>query len=338
MDRLTPAKLWVSHLICSIILIASIYAKTNIEDDDERELDQAFGEVIPMLSIFLSIIMIASHCHPSLRSIIGTTQIEGTITILTLVFSIILVAIVTGSGHGLAIDEDGSIAYGNQYYFSWIALGNSMVLSDQFVLKAWGVRISTSPLWTSTARSLKFWVGILFTSIVVMGSASEYYGRSCHGDDYQETLCGRCTFGIASGIIGGMFAGGILIMKVVRGVTFPFLVELWIAAALLIVYGLEVALVTDNQGPGAPLGNLYYFSWASFLLVIAILNACHEDYVRVVDGGQREQVTTVEVPAMAHGDGADGYNEGGEDDIDGCTRVDEELNYNEGQGALKNTR
>jgi hypothetical protein len=262
-----------------------------------------------MLSIVLSIIMIASHSHPSLQSIIGTTKVEGPITLVILIFSIILVAIITGPGHGLAVDEDGSIAYGNQYYFSWIALGNAIIISDKFALKAWGIRIATSSLWTSTTRSLKFWVGIAFTSLVVMGSSSEYYGRNCHGDDDDQTsFCSRCKFGIASGIIGVLAAGGIVATKVVRGVMTPFLVELGVAAVLIILYGFEVAFVTDNKGPGAPLGNLYYFSWTSFLLTIAILNACHKDYVRVVDGGERrEQVPTIESPVVVHDDhGTDG--------------------------------
>ena len=39
-----------------------------------------------------------------------------------------------------------------------------------------------------------------------------------------------------------------------------------------------VAYLTSDQGPGAPLGNLYYFTWGSFLSAFMLLASCFEDY------------------------------------------------------------
>merc|ERR1712165_431957 len=43
-------------------------------------------------------------------------------------------------------------------------------------------------------------------------------------------------------------------------------------------YVLGVGLITDVEGPGAPLGNLYYFTWISFGLVLWILKNLWDDY------------------------------------------------------------
>jgi hypothetical protein len=39
-----------------------------------------------------------------------------------------------------------------------------------------------------------------------------------------------------------------------------------------------VAFITSADGPGAPIGNLYYFTWISFLSSVFIVSKCYEDY------------------------------------------------------------
>lgn len=85
-------------------------------------------------------------------------------------------------------------------------------------------------------------------------------------------------------------------MKITRGITAPYLMEVGIVFWLFLLYLFEVAFITDNSGPGAPLGNLYYFSWISFLLTIAIANACHEDLLEAQQPHQ--QVATTEMPNL----------------------------------------
>lgn len=49
------------------------------------------------------------------------------------------------------------------------------------------------------------------------------------------------------------------------------------------MYGFELFYVTRAYGPGSPLGNLYYFSWISFLLCFGIGKCCYDDYVYAVE-------------------------------------------------------
>lgn len=56
------------------------------------------------------------------------------------------------------------------------------------------------------------------------------------------------------------------------------MIEALFAFLLMVCGGFEVAFVTSHQGPGAPLGNLYYFSWIAFLSTFMLFASCLEDY------------------------------------------------------------
>lgn len=291
-------KLWAFHLLSMFIVLMATWAKTDIYESDEKELDQAFGEVLPMLSLVLTLIMIVSHLQPTLQAMVIGTRAETSITLVCLAFSITLVAIITGPGHGLAVDNDGSIAYGNQYYFSWVSLFTMLYLTQFLIERKFGINVTDTMRMRS--KSFSYWVALVFCSIVVMGSSSEYYGRNCSGKggNKPQPFCSRTAFGISVGLVGLVFASGIVAMKIMHGVAASYLIEVGFAMWLFILYLLEVGFVTDNQGPGAPLGNLYYFSWISFLLTVAIGNACHEDYLEAQHPHVHEQVATTEMPTL----------------------------------------
>ena len=46
--------------------------------------------------------------------------------------------------------------------------------------------------------------------------------------------------------------------------------------------------VTRAEGPGSPLGNLYYFSWFSFMLCFGIGKCCYDDYVYALNVAEME--------------------------------------------------
>ena len=81
----------------------------------------------PIVSIVLSTVMVFANASQTGYSMIVGTRIEGFVTILTVLSSVILAIVITRPVKGLAIDNDDSIAYGNQYYFSWIILFSSIV-------------------------------------------------------------------------------------------------------------------------------------------------------------------------------------------------------------------
>ena len=227
----------------------------------------------PMLSLVLTLIMIVSHLQPTMQAMVIGTRAETSITLVCLAFSITLVAIITGPGHGLAVDNDGSIAYGNQYYFSWVSLFTMLYLTQFLIEKKFGINVTDTMRMRS--KSFSYWVALVFCSIVVMGSSSEYYGRNCSGKggNKPQPFCSRTAFGISVGLVGLVFASGIVAMKIMHGVAASYLIEVGFAVWLFILYLLEVGFVTDNQGPGAPLGTCSNSAMRKLVYGVVLLHA-----------------------------------------------------------------
>ena len=43
-------------------------------------------------------------------------------------------------------------------------------------------------------------------------------------------------------------------------------------------WAIGIGYITSELGPGAPIGNIYHFSWFSFLLTFLLGSSCYEDY------------------------------------------------------------
>jgi hypothetical protein len=79
------------------------------------------------------------------------------------------------------------------------------------------------------------------------------------------------------GAIGTAFALGVVAMKMLTSIA-PFVVEGSLALFLCILNGFGVAFLTSGQGPGSPIGNLYYFSWLSWFCSFMLLSSVYDDY------------------------------------------------------------
>ena len=265
-----------SHLTASIHPF-DIQAEENV-DDASAKTDKGWGLALSIISLITIIFTLGSHLNQSLRSIIIDQKPEGGIILLLTIFSTILVAIVSGPDRGLAVDKDGAVFIGNMYYFAWAGFINSIFIASSFIESAYGFNVRQ----TMRARSSSFtyWSALLVSSMIVMATSSDIYNRNCDVpvEDKAQPFCSRTVLAITVGTIGVIFALAIVAMKMTLGAA-PFLIEIGLNLMLFISYVLEIAYVTDIQGPGSPLGNLYYFSWISFLLTIGVGKACREDYM-----------------------------------------------------------
>lgn len=170
----------------------------------------------------------------------------------------------------------------------------------------------------SRSSSFTYWSALLVSSLIVMGTSADIYNRNCDVDDREQPYCSRTVLGVTVGTMGVIFSLAVVAMKLTLGAA-PFLVEVALVVLLLILYIVEVAYVTDIQGPGSPLGNLYYFSWISFLLTFLVGKACHEDYIEAQEiVEQQQQAAGRPMPTLANV--TDDY----ESNKDGASRVADE--------------
>lgn len=168
--------------------------------------------------------------------------------------------------------SDGSVSNGNIFYFSWMGFLTSSVLLISFLQSAMQVYV---PSELSSSR-FKYWATLFASSIVVLGSSGDFFNRMCGGSGGRN-YCNRCILGIITGSFTTLLSLIIIIMTIMKGHV-PFVIECGSSLIMLVFNALTVGFLTSDKGPGAPLGNLYYFSWLSFVLVWVIGYGCWEDY------------------------------------------------------------
>merc|ERR1712194_103146 len=108
------------------------------------------------------------------------------------------------------------------------------------------------------------------------GSSSTIFDSICDMKAYS-TFCSRTVFGIVLGAASTFMSLYVVGMKIATHKA-PFWVEAVFSVVLFVLYIFGVSFLTSSYGPGAPLGNLYYFTWISFFLSFMLVANCYEDY------------------------------------------------------------
>jgi hypothetical protein len=157
------------------------------------------------------------------------------------------------------------------------------------------------------AARLTLWGGLLACQLVVMGASANIFDKDCANLDTSSVFCKRTKFGIALGAIGTVLALTVVAMKMLTSIA-PFVVEGALALILCIMNGFGVAFLTSAQGPGSPIGNLYYFSWLSWFSSFMLLASVYDDYtnggaVGANDDNKEEQNGASDFPVETIEDG-----------------------------------
>lgn len=282
-------KLYAFNLAFTVIVLSSLtMIDTNAAQNEEAsKADKGWTVALSVIKMILLLVVLTAHVATSLRIFIGT-RIEGIIIGALVVFSTILVSTITSPDRGLAVDKDGAIYSGNMYYFGWASFINGIVIASSYIESVYGIHVRNS--MRSNSTSFTYWVALLAAMLVEMGTSSNIYNRNCDIDNKPQPFCQRTVLAISIGTIGVVLSLMIVVMKMVCGAA-PFLFEAGTACFLFAMCVMELVYVTDAQGPGSALGNLYYFSWLSFLLTLMVGKACHEEYIEAQQIVEQQQQT-----------------------------------------------
>jgi glucan phosphoethanolaminetransferase (alkaline phosphatase superfamily) len=228
----------------------------------------------------------AAQLHPLGSSLFVGTMIEGIVAIVLIAFWTAIVAINTDAGDALVGSgtASGAALNANLYYFSWAGFITAILIFVSFLHDAFGINVLDQV--RKQALRLQYWAAFFACSIVVMGSASRTLRSDCRvfetNDENIGPYCRKTRFAIASGTLGAILALLVIFSKVVKyssisGST-PFVVEIGSAAFMTVITAFAVASTTSASGPGSQIGNMYYFSWASFLLSAVLVADCYNEY------------------------------------------------------------
>ena len=163
------------------------------------------------------------------------------------------------------------------YRQSWAGFVTSILLVVSYLRGVFGVDVYGEV--KNRAARLTLWAGLLACQLVVMGASANILDKDCssYDNDSNSSYCRRTKFGISVGAIGTSFALCVVAMKMLTAVA-PMVVESVLALFLCVMNGFGVAFLTSAEGPGSPIGNLYYFSWLSWLCSFMIIASVYDDY------------------------------------------------------------
>eukprot|EP00549_Striatella_unipunctata_P002490 CAMPEP_0118699546 /NCGR_PEP_ID=MMETSP0800-20121206/15966_1 /TAXON_ID=210618 ORGANISM="Striatella unipunctata, Strain CCMP2910" /NCGR_SAMPLE_ID=MMETSP0800 /ASSEMBLY_ACC=CAM_ASM_000638 /LENGTH=306 /DNA_ID=CAMNT_0006599789 /DNA_START=92 /DNA_END=1012 /DNA_ORIENTATION=- len=214
------------------------------------------------------------HLHPLTSIFVVGTIAEGILILILSVFWSATVAVVSDAGRGLAVSADGAVSNGNLYYFSWAGFVCTIMLIVSFLRSVYGVDVP-GEIKSRSAR-LTLWSARLASALIVMGSCAKILGDECDVSD-DKMFCRRTKFGLSVGVIGVVFSLSVVGLKIATS-SAPFVAEGAAAIFLAVMDGFGVAYITSAKGPGSPLGNLYYFTWISFVGSLMLTASCVQDY------------------------------------------------------------
>lgn len=233
------------------------------------------------------------------------SKYELTIILLSNCLSLVSVIECTNPAHGLAINTNGGIGFGNLYYSTWITFFISTWLLLSYVRTERGIDVIIE--LSNKGTRFRTWVGVVASSVIVMGSAASCYDARCllqpqyhndnnhndgstseeeggagHDNERSTNYCRRAAFGVAVGIIGCAIGISIAAMRLSyivgnEGSKIVFIIECICGLVLLVMYSFAVAYLTGEVSPGGPLGNLYYSTWITFAMVLLIIASCLEE-------------------------------------------------------------
>ena len=237
--------------------------------------NQTWAVACSTITFIITLAVVLTHLNAISSLYVVGTKIEGGLCVFLFALWVSIVTIVSDSRNGLAVDEQGTVANANLYYFSWAGFVCSITLGVSYLKSAFDVDIP-GEIRTRSAR-LNLWSCLLATSIVVTGSSATIHNAYCVGGLGEAAFCSRTTFGIVLGIMTAMMALYVVGVKIASSKA-PFMVEALFSLFSFIMFIFGVGFLTSSYGPGAPLGNLYYFTWLSFFVSFLLTASCFEDY------------------------------------------------------------
>jgi hypothetical protein len=229
----------------------------------------------------LTALVVACHLSPITSSLFVGTRAEGILILILAAFWAATVSIVTNASNNLGVSDEGignadfqanQVLNGNLYYFSWAGFVTSIVLLVNYLQVAFGVDV----VGEARNRGARFslWAGMLAAALVVMGSAARVKNQDCSPNlDEPSAYCKRTKFAISLGAIGVVASLAVLGSKLLNAAVHG-LIENGSAFLLAVLNAFGVAYITSAKGPGSAIGNLYYFSWISFLCSAFLAAEC----------------------------------------------------------------
>lgn len=269
---------WFSFFIFSLITLGSSIEASEKKASRAIEHKQTYAIACSSMTFVLTLTVVMMHSSAKFYVFVNGTKLEGFLIIILLCFWVAIVAVISDAENGLAVNEEGTVIYGNLYYFSWAGFVCSVLLLISYIRSIYYIDIIGE--FRNRSPRLMLWSTLMTTSLVMMGSSASIYDLNCQVQHAMVRFCSRTLLALGLGASGAIVSIVIVGMKIATSYA-PEWVERMVSALLFVAMSFGTAYITSESGPGAPLGNLYYSTWASFVTVFLICIGLFDDYQEI---------------------------------------------------------
>lgn len=174
----------------------------------------------------------------------------------------VAIPMITAPEDGLAVDRNFRVDNANLYFGSW----GSFIFA-MFLLASVGNERGVSGARDAFARR---WLWLIVSSLVVMAACSRMFDGLCAnrymtGGEYCNELKVGVSLSVVSAVVAGIMTALLWLTpeRVPIGVVGAFL-----CLCMLTMWGVMVAYLTFDYGPGASVGNIFFGTWISAILTL----------------------------------------------------------------------
>ena len=215
------------------------------------------------------------------------TKLEIGLILILCGFTCSSVGTATNPASGMAVNASGGVSFGNLFYSTWASFISATGALLSFLRTERGFDVASE--LSSRGNRFRCWSVLIIVALIVMGSSASCYDAKCdefYNDVRPVKYCRRAAFGVSAGCIGCVASLAVVAMRLSCTTTTRegranrtiFIIEGVLSVCLFCIFGFATAYLTSEKGPGAPIGNLYYSSWAAFALTFFVATSCFEEF------------------------------------------------------------
>lgn len=248
---------WIALTVFSAICVAAT------ESQLPSPATAAHKWVLAVCCISLIFGFFSSLLYLTARHLFAATPFETGVTALLLAFWGTGLPVIMNPNYGIAVDA-AAVQNANLYFSSWAALAALVFITASLATDVTGVSVKDV-----APGSVFRWFALAATSVIVMASSSRYYtARDCSNQYLTHSEnCRRTKFAISMGAIS--FVTSLVAAYLIQN-GLGRTIEFGITIVLLVLWCFGVGFITFGQSPGAEIGNLYFSTSISFVLVVVL--------------------------------------------------------------------
>lgn len=187
-----------------------------------------------------------------------------------------------------------TVTNANLYFASWGAFACVLWICGSLAKLLYGVDLVAQATPIVKSRKGK-WFALVASSIIVMGASIRVFKAfDCTLEVMKKApTCKQTKFSISAGVIGTCAS----VLNTLFQANFGVVREHeWAGSiVMLIIWSFGLGFVTFGEGPGHSIGNLYFATWASFVLSILLFAENYLEYLAAKEQAANP-TSTEEVP------------------------------------------